>query len=188
MTKNRGIRRSSESGEREGRREGLITHQQHQTWIFWERREREREQKHISVVKFFVNNQHFQKRSIHQTPHHHRQNTLEERPLLRTHTHKIVVSRGLKREERSSTTNITLSIGVSLVIFSPPFHPLSLYLLFYVGETKHHPFPPTFMFCSLENCVKEREERKERGERKRERERERKGEKMVRSVREEKCV
>ena len=119
MIRNRGIGRSSESGERErgGRREGLITHQQ------FGKGEREREQKHISVVKFFVNNQHFQKRSIHQTLHHHHQNTLEERPLLRTHTHKIVVSRGLKREERSSTTNITLSIGCLSGDLLSPFSP-----------------------------------------------------------------
>ena len=144
-----------------------------------------------------MNNQHFQKRSIHQTLHHHRQNTRSKKGLSSEHTHKLIVSRGLKREEkRSSTTNITLSIGcLSLVIFSPPFHPLSLHFrlscslifVFYMGE-QTPPFPPTFMFCSFENCVKEREERKERGERKRERERERKGEKMVRSVREEKCV
>ena len=58
-----------------------------------------------------------------------------------------------------------------------------------MGETKHHPFSPTFMFCSLENCVKEREERKERGEREREgKEREKGGKNGQECERREVCL
>ena len=182
MIRNRGIGRSSESGERERREERGSNHTPTTPNMDFLGKEREREQKHISVVKFFVNNQHFQKRSIHQTLHHHRQNTRSKKGL----------SRGLKREERSSTTNITLSIGcLSGDLLSPfsPTAPLLSIVVFpnicsfmWVNQNATLS-PPTFMFCSFENCVKEREE-KERGERKRER----KGKKMVRSVREEKCV
>ena len=144
-----------------------------------------------------MNNQHFQRRSIHQTLHHHRQNTLEERPLLRTHTQDRRLKRAKKRREiihhkHHSLYWVSLS-GDLLSPLSPTVPPLSIVMfpnicLLY-GWANTTLFPPLLCFVPLKTVWRKgKREKKEGKERGREREREKGGKNGQECERREVCL